>query len=344
MKEKRKLIEEIILREASLFPNENMSDFKNKIESLSDDEFVEFVNKINESMNELNKDEKCHVMAKEDIESISKIVSLSSPSDCISINNGVMDELSSFWRKKNDPKIVPADIFFAGTIPILDMIVKQKYDKELTTETRFCIFKDYQNYIELSKLKNIPVVVGAVILKLSIGENKDFNLLIPIIIQYGFDVCMSSSFGYYGDYDDEVATNVFNDISFRQQSEGSYELLSLWYGIQLSLLHPDMKKMYENPKEERIYIGSNKKKNNSKNKKMTRVIRSYNITKHMITESVGNKHDINCLCWYVSGHFRHYKNGKKVFIQPYWKGALRDIKKNLDDIRIREVKPGDLNS
>lgn len=27
-----------------------------------------------------------------------------------------------------------------------------------------------------------------------------------------------------------------------------------------------------------------------------------------------------------NGHNRRYKNGKTIFIQPYWKGPLKDIK------------------
>lgn len=30
--------------------------------------------------------------------------------------------------------------------------------------------------------------------------------------------------------------------------------------------------------------------------------------------------------WYVTGHWRQYKSGKRIFIQGYWKGALRETK------------------
>jgi hypothetical protein len=33
------------------------------------------------------------------------------------------------------------------------------------------------------------------------------------------------------------------------------------------------------------------------------------------------------MIWYVTGHWREYKKtGKRIFIQGYWKGALRDMK------------------
>lgn len=35
-------------------------------------------------------------------------------------------------------------------------------------------------------------------------------------------------------------------------------------------------------------------------------------------------HEIQCPCWEVRGHYRHYKSGKTVFIQSYKKGKQKD--------------------
>ena len=40
--------------------------------------------------------------------------------------------------------------------------------------------------------------------------------------------------------------------------------------------------------------------------------------------------------WYVIGHWRHYSDGKKVFIKPYWKGEMRHLRIDLDG-REREI-------
>lgn len=37
------------------------------------------------------------------------------------------------------------------------------------------------------------------------------------------------------------------------------------------------------------------------------------------------KHIINCECWGVRGHFRHYKDGRIVWIDAYKKGSKRNI-------------------
>ena len=38
----------------------------------------------------------------------------------------------------------------------------------------------------------------------------------------------------------------------------------------------------------------------------------------------GQHHSIQCPCWEVRGHYRHYKSGKVIFIPAYKKGKQRD--------------------
>ena len=38
----------------------------------------------------------------------------------------------------------------------------------------------------------------------------------------------------------------------------------------------------------------------------------------------GRNHNINCECWVVRGHFRHYKNGRVTWISAYEKGKSRN--------------------
>lgn len=42
------------------------------------------------------------------------------------------------------------------------------------------------------------------------------------------------------------------------------------------------------------------------------------------------RHEIQCPCWEVRGHYRHYKSGKVVFIPSYRKGKQRDTEKPKD--------------
>lgn len=38
----------------------------------------------------------------------------------------------------------------------------------------------------------------------------------------------------------------------------------------------------------------------------------------------GQHHNIQCPCWDVRGHYRHYKSGKVIFVPAYKKGKQRD--------------------
>jgi hypothetical protein len=111
----------------------------------------------------------------------------------------------------------------------------------------------------------------------------------------------------------------------------AFMYLETWYGIQIALLHPAVKDVFSNPTIDAVHNQQNRK---GKKRKTTYV------KKHILTlenlESVSQSHEarkINrkCLAWYVIGHWRTYKGGKTVFIMPYWKGVLRDLKKNAEN-------------
>ena len=55
-----------------------------------------------------------------------------------------------------------------------------------------------------------------------------------------------------------------------------------------------------------------------------RLIKSYTLKKNWKTKVERKKAEIRCLAWGVRGHFRHYKDGRVVFVHPYVKGKERD--------------------
>ena len=42
-------------------------------------------------------------------------------------------------------------------------------------------------------------------------------------------------------------------------------------------------------------------------------------------EPSGNKYERHADVWYVKGHYRNYKNGNQVFIQPHLKGPNKNM-------------------
>ena len=73
--------------------------------------------------------------------------------------------------------------------------------------------------------------------------------------------------------------------------------------------------------EEKIATAPSQNKSHKKqNRGASRLFKSYTLKKTWAS-AVARKHaEITCPCWGVRGHFRHYKNGKVIFIEPHLKG------------------------
>ena len=72
--------------------------------------------------------------------------------------------------------------------------------------------------------------------------------------------------------------------------------------------------------------GPSRKVNNPQIKAETRVVRlvkQYTLKKNWQTKVERRKAEIRCQAWGVRGHFRHYKDGRVIFIEAYVKGKDR---------------------
>lgn len=128
------------------------------------------------------------------------------------------------------------------------------------------------------------------------------------------------------------------DFSKDEIKDYSAMFLALWYGIQIALLHPQIKMLFQNPIKEKQYLREGKGKGR---KRIVKYIRKHYITAEGIDEALYGKghRDFKrkTMAWYVIGHWRQYKNGTRKFINGYWKGPLREMKRNLDDGRVRQL-------
>lgn len=99
----------------------------------------------------------------------------------------------------------------------------------------------------------------------------------------------------------------------------------LFCGIQYKLTHrPEVIRMFHHriPKEEQDEIRIKQKSNN------IRIVRVQKVINILAEEDEGiavihTTHKINLPVWGVTGHWRQYKSGKRVWIEPYKKGKER---------------------
>lgn len=112
-----------------------------------------------------------------------------------------------------------------------------------------------------------------------------------------------------------------------------------YIGIQMCLLHPEYREIFGSYKTVPISeSGKRLSKKAAKRQRIARYVKYHVIDDNKIAHyKHKRKFERKCQAWFVLGHWRQYKDGHRVFIQGYWKGPLREYKRNFDNVRIREV-------
>lgn len=266
------------------------------------------------------------------------------PDDEIVLHDKEYKFLSNTWLNKMN--YLPSDLFFAGTIPLMQC--KIIFDTSLTDiskssrplETTFyCLPKTTYDYT-LDKYNASSVLfvsIDGIIKK----DGKANNYYAVYSIRKGNDRLLLDNYicrelggfdGFISLEDGQPRTYIVDDIDEKIQFFFSYALWA-WYGVQIAMLHPEIKTVFSHPKLRVHEIESSGKKR----KRKVKYIRTHYVS---ISELEAIKKEAvkkSCPAWYVSGHWRHYKNGNTIFIAPYWKGVMRDFKIRMDEARDREV-------
>lgn len=115
--------------------------------------------------------------------------------------------------------------------------------------------------------------------------------------------------------------------------------LHAWYASQILLMNPILKEHIKRitvPMPEMICGKSNGKKSPKKYIKSI-IINENDLEELQICSSSIGKRKYKEPVWYVMGHWRHYKSGKRIFIQGYWKGPEK-YRKVLQEPRERELQ------
>lgn len=272
-----------------------------------------------------------------------EILNKSNVSDKVDISTWDYNDWKIFQEMYKFEKEVPADLLFSKTLPIKDILIIEDSQK-----LRVTIMDDYAEKIDAMKENaEKPLIIGAI--EYSTWQNgnspvqygmSSWSGIFAMVLLHGYDKIMLQ---YCGENEKEVLLQNFGRDPYYENSESleeliSYSALSDWYFIQLSLLNPATKVLFSNPTIMRVPVKN--KPGTGKQKRKCRYVKTYtikgcDIKKHFYDSN--NKINRKCLCWYVIGHWREYKTGQKIFIQGYWKGALRETKRNYDDGRERII-------
>lgn len=257
---------------------------------------------------------------------IVKKVERSFPTDIIRLTHESDKMLTDLWsipQQKSTGHLevyVPSDLFHVGTVPLLDckIIIDETADLEhgVVTEVRVKIFPEF--HATLTNSDGADVMMGAIQYFVPTGY-----ILVPLYTRLGKESIAIGSKGWINQNGVVVETQ-----SVSVAHELLWQCLTTWYGIQIALLHPVVKNVFATPARLQQKTEQTKSKKHGKRtpvKYVKRHIINQNELKDLVYgKSDGKNYCRKALIWYVIGHWRTYKNGHKVFIQPYWKGALRD--------------------
>ncbi len=273
-------------------------------------------------------------------EALLRKIDASRPSDIIRLSGESDKRLINLWEGgikeqiKKSGVFIPSDLFFAKTVPLMDctIVVDERdcVENATTTTYRVVIFGDYAEELHAATENDI-VKVGCIIL-----DNGSTSLFFPINVVRGVDGVMFGDVGYRN-ITAEYRAEIEKVTSVQSTMQMAISFLETWYGIQIALLHPIVHDVFRHPKTTVDSGGRVKKQGQRKNK--VRYVKEHIIASAELDTAVYGEDKTftrHALVWYVIGHWRVYADGRKVFVKPYWKGTLRDLKLG-DSDREREI-------
>lgn len=241
-----------------------------------------------------------------------ELLKLHHPSDTILLDKDSRDRIMEFREKiVGSGTNNVSDILWANTVPIHDMELMLRNGMTV----RICIFDE-----SLAAVDEIPQGETGLIGAIQVSD-KSFAL-IGVVKGENQTVISEESF-----YENGETNGIIRDHSM------FYEIMRLWHGIELALLNPQIQDVISAGDTVKRY--TRETVNGKKRQRVVRYIKRHVIDGNALKRALTEYHR-HCLAWYVIGHWRHYKDGRVIFIKPFWKGELRALKRNFDD-RQREV-------
>ncbi len=261
-----------------------------------------------------------------DLSELDKYIDDSNPSDFIRYDRSTWSVLDNYTTKvlgiKTDKfnQTIPNDIFKLDTVPLPDVVFNCSLDDDDDFWCRMIFTND----------KLILICASA-----------PYNFTIALTVEQSSEIecCINKNHLYV------KFTNLFQYDNVKQSKEdimiSAINLVSHymthWYALQIMLLNPVIKEqLFVATKKEKLRISESYitgSETNTKKKRKTKYVKYKTISQVLLHSDILRKK--HAMCWYVIGHYRHYRDGRKTWVHGYWKGPMRELKKNLDEGRER---------
>ena len=227
------------------------------------------------------------------------------PSDRIMLTFDDIHQLNRLWHESTPVADTgaPADILISGNIPLTDVELSIKKENSPIDAYRIVIFKNYQQIIS----ENDAARIGALIIYFGPRQ-----IACPLFVMHGIN-------------------GIIKMAGF---------VLNAWYGVMIALLHPVVKDVFRKGAKHKEKVTSIDAKGNRK--RIVRYVKQRYIGTEKLIDAItggGQSRTYHALVWHVVGHWRRLPSGEKTFVRPYWKGAMRNLKRNLDEVERQLVLP-----
>ena len=296
----------------------------------------------------------CTIKDEAETEELVKIAKSSKPTDILYLNHEDLMRYTRFLIEREIPEDVdtcdsrlfnvPADIVFANTIPVKDLLIKI----DPTVTCRIVMVNDRERNAAIAKMINgedeTNYVVFGVIETITTYRNQEIREYFAMAVMDDSDiVAISTDVGIRG------TKSLVDEFLNTERSQLSYmlfetqrlidEAIICWYALQQCLLNPILVNYVSRYKEE---VKSSRTRSKKKGKlPPKRYVKRNTILFDKMDREISinheDKHKKKMPLWHVTGHWRTYKKtGKRIFVQGYWKGPLREYKYT-DEPREREI-------
>ena len=260
--------------------------------------------------------------------------------------------------------IIPPDIILANTLPIKHFSFKMKnvltwfeyhindtyavYHFENVNKNEAYVAGDHTMICEETVVSPTTIkdyfaaderticVIGTVEIHQTDPDNPETTIILPLVIDND-NICY---------FNHEIVDIYLNGKSMKHiiplDEHGGFDMkhaedqvlgdaedaLMFFYVIECALLHPVIVEVFNDHSKKVPLNGSSSKKFKNNKRANIRYIKQIRIGSMQPIDEAFKKRGFirKTMVWYVTGHWREYKSGKRIFIQGYWKGILRDSK------------------
>ena len=181
--------------------------------------------------------------------------------------------------------------------------------------------------------ENKEARVGALIMYI-----KHVRLALPLYVMDGVNGIVFTDYVAHSGVTDKMIMQSEMPVSMMLRM--AVFVMNAWYGVMIALLHPVVKDVFRKGAKQKEKTTLTDDAGNKK--RIVRYVRRRYVSTDKLVDAItggGQSRTYHALVWHVVGHWRQLPSGKKTFVRPYWKGVMRSLKRNLDEVERQLVLP-----